>query len=54
MEDVLAHIARQHLNGLETLELRNSDQLDFYDVSVATLKQMLKAAYLAGQGNAVR
>lgn len=34
--------------GFETLEARNSDRLDFKEVSVWTLEAALKAAYLAG------
>lgn len=34
--------------GIETLESRNSDSLDFHNVGVWSLKQALEAAYLAG------
>lgn len=34
--------------GITTLEARNSDSLDFYDISCWTLKEMLKKAYMAG------
>lgn len=34
--------------GLETLETRNSDSLDFSDQSVWSLKKALEAAYEAG------
>jgi hypothetical protein len=40
-------IAREHL-CIETLETRNSDSLDFHDVSVIGVKRALQAAYQAG------
>ena len=40
-------IAREIL-GLETLERRNSDSLDFHDLSVWEIKRALEAAYTAG------
>lgn len=43
----LADIAKKHLS-LETLETRNSDGLDFHDVAVWCLKNVLKSAYEAG------
>ena len=33
---------------IDTLERRNSDSLDFHDVSVWTLKEALETAYIAG------
>lgn len=46
----LDQIARQIL-GLETLETRSSDRLDFHDLNVASIKAALLAAYQAGQKN---
>jgi len=40
-------IAKEHLQ-VETLETRNSDSLDFYDVSVWGIAAALEAAYQAG------
>jgi hypothetical protein len=48
LEKLLTKIANEHLN-IETLEARNSDSLDFHDVSVWSVKDALEAAYLAGQ-----
>ncbi len=45
--DLLEQLAREHL-GLQTLETRNSDSLDFSDVAVWALKSALEAAYQAG------
>jgi hypothetical protein len=45
---ILDQIAKQAL-GLETLETRNSDRLDFHDLNVASIKAALLAAYRAGQ-----
>ena len=34
--------------GLETLETRHQDSLDFHDISVWSIKEALEAAYEAG------
>ena len=44
---LLTEIAKKHLN-IETLETRNSDNLDFHDVAVWSLKEALQEAYEAG------
>ena len=41
-------IARKIL-GLETLETRKSDSLDFHDVAVWSIHEALEAAYNAGR-----
>jgi hypothetical protein len=46
-DELLKAIACEHL-GVETLETRNSDTLDFHDVSVWGVKNALQAAYQAG------
>jgi Family of unknown function (DUF6900) len=43
----LEAIARRHLH-VATLETRNSDALDFHDLSVWQLRRALEAAYNAG------
>ena len=43
----LTTIARETL-GLETLETRSSDSLDFHDMAVWSIKQALLDAYAAG------
>lgn len=48
MNKQLEAIAKQYLR-VDTLETRNSDNLDFYDISVWGLKEALEAAYKAGQ-----
>lgn len=40
-------IAQRHLN-IETLQVRSSDRLDFYDVPVWSMREALTEAYLAG------
>lgn len=47
IDQLLTEIAKKHLN-LETLETRNSDNLDFHDVAVWSLKKALQEAYEAG------
>jgi hypothetical protein len=46
--EVLEMIAQKHFPGLETLETRNSDSLDFHDVSVWAIKKALTDAFCAG------
>ena len=47
LDKLLAQIALDHL-FIETLATRNSDSLDFHDVSVWGVKSALVAAYQAG------
>ena len=47
-DKTLQQIARQYL-GIETLETRKSDDLDFHEVAVWSLKQALEAAHWAGR-----
>ena len=46
-DSLLAQIARVHL-GIDTLDMRNSDALDFHDIAVWNLKTALTAAWTAG------
>jgi len=50
MEKSINRIAEEIL-GLETLETRMSDSLDFSDQAVWTLKAALEAAFKAGQNS---
>jgi len=52
MKDKLLQIAEAVLS-LETLESRNSDRLDFHDVSVWAIEEALREAYIAGQQSVV-
>ena len=47
IDTLLTQIAQQHL-GIETLETRKSNRLDFHEVAVWNLKVALEAAYRAG------
>jgi len=47
----LLRIAQEHFHGLETLETRRSDALDFHDTAVWAIKAALEAAYRAGQAS---
>jgi hypothetical protein len=51
MDAALAHIAREYL-GLETLESRHSDSLDFAEQGVWAIRDALEAAYRAGVAEA--
>lgn len=46
----LEKIAKEIL-GIETLETRKSDSLDFYDISVWSIKEALELAYKLGEKN---
>ena len=48
LERLLNQIAAEHLH-IDTLATRNSDSLDFHEVSVWGFKQALQAAFTAGQ-----
>ncbi len=48
LDQQMQQIALDHL-FIETLETRNSDRLDFHEVSVWGVKSALMAAYEAGQ-----
>ncbi len=47
-DQTLTEIATKIL-GLETLDTRNGDRLDFHELSVWGIKAALEAAYAAGQ-----
>jgi hypothetical protein len=47
LEQLLTQIAQSKL-GIETLETRKSDSLDFHDVAVWCLRDALEAAFTAG------
>ena len=48
LDQQMQQIALDHL-FIETLETRNSDRMDFHEVSVWGVKSALVAAYEAGQ-----
>ncbi len=45
-------IAKRHIPSVETLETRNRDALDFHDVAVWSIRNLLAEAYAAGQAAA--
>jgi len=51
--EAVARIAKEVL-GLETLDTRSSDALDFSEQAVWTLRAALEAAYAAGLASAKR
>lgn len=53
IQTLLTDIAAKHL-GIETLEERHSDSLDFHDVAVWGIESALLEAYQAGQAAAAR
>ena len=53
MKEKIKKIAKEVLY-IETLEVRNSDSLDFYDLSVNSVRKALEMAYKAGQIDVIR
>lgn len=53
---VIEKIAKDNIIGLETLETRKSDDLDFHDVAVWSIKKALEDAFIAGMtaGSTIR
>jgi hypothetical protein len=47
IDALLTQIAQQHL-GIETLQTRHSDSLDFHDLAVWNIRAALEAAFSAG------
>ncbi|MEQ5844420.1 hypothetical protein N0A02_33740 (plasmid) [Paraburkholderia acidicola] len=47
-ESLLKRIAAEHLS-IDTLDVRNSDRLDFHDVAVWNIRGALEAAFEAGR-----
>lgn len=47
LDDMLLQIAQKHLS-IDTLDIRYSDRLDFYDVGVDSLRDMLRDAFEIG------
>ena len=47
IDTILTMIAQKHL-GIETLETRRSESLDFHDVAVWCIRDALEAAFKAG------
>lgn len=50
-KEQITEIAKKHL-GIQTLECRKSDSLDFHEVSVWSVQAALEAAFAAGQNAA--
>ena len=50
IDKVLIDITQRHFPSVETLEVRNSDSLDFHDVYVGSIKDALEHAFFAGMG----
>lgn len=48
LNKILTDIAQKNFSNVETLETRNSDSLDFHDVSVWSIKAALEDAFIAG------
>lgn len=49
-DTIINNIAREFME-ISTLEMQNSDELDFHEVAVWQLKDALQAAYDAGRAS---
>ena len=47
IDTILTQIAQKHL-GIETLQTRNADSLDFHDTAVWCIRDALEAAFKTG------
>lgn len=47
-QKILTGIAQKNFPSVKTLETRNSDSLDFHDVSVGCIRRALEDAFIAG------
>jgi hypothetical protein len=48
LNKILTGIVQKNIPGIETLEVRGRDSLDFHDVSVGCLRRALEDAFIAG------
>lgn len=48
LDEILIEIAKEHFPSVETLEVRNSDSLDFHDVYVESIRDALYDAFIVG------
>jgi len=48
LNKILTEIVQKNIPGIETLEVRGRDSLDFHDVSVGCLRRALEDAFIAG------
>lgn len=48
LQKILTGIAQKNIPGVKTLETRNSDDLDFHDVAIWSIKAALEDAFIAG------
>ena len=49
LDKILIQIAQKHFHSVETLEVRNSDSMDFHDVYVESIRDALYDAFIAGK-----
>jgi hypothetical protein len=48
MNKILTGIAQKNFTNVKTLKTRNSDSLDFHDLSVWSIRAALEDAFIAG------
>jgi hypothetical protein len=53
-DDLLISIAQKNFPSVETLEVRNSDSLDFHEVYVESIRDALKDAFIAGMSSGIQ
>ena len=53
-DSLLTELAQKHFPSVETLEVRNSDSLDFHEVYVESIRDALKDAFIAGMSSVIQ
>ena len=53
-DSILTKLAQKHFPSVETLEVRNSDSLDFHEVYVESIREALKDAFIAGMSSGIQ
>lgn len=48
LNNILTKIVQDNIPGIETLEVRGRDSLDFHDVSIGCLRRALEDAFIVG------
>lgn len=50
----ILQIAQNNFYGIETIETRNSDSLDFHDVAIWCIRSAIQEAYNTGYAQAIQ
>jgi hypothetical protein len=48
MHEIISKLIYKHVTSVNTVEVRNSDSLDFHEVHITALKELVREAILLG------